>query len=582
MKLACAYARSSTEDQVGSLPAQWDQLEVFAKHEGYEIVERFNDDGVSGTTLHRPGLNRLLAAAANEAKWEYVLVWDRSRLGRPEDPREAIAMTYQIERYGKKIVALHGSQQSEDPTTNTILEVLEFGQAGKESIRKSHDVLRGQRASAMRGSIPNGQFPYGFDALYTLNGKPVRRVRYFSDRRKEILSPDGTEVFETVSSRERVGKSGSEQLILTPGDPEKVKIVQRVFREYNHGVSPRNIAADLNKQGVPSPRGTTWGRNTIIRMLENPAYKGTLAWNRQTWAKFHTVKGDGQIVRISNPTKRLKRLPQDNWEIFKGRWQGLVSEEEWEKANARLKRPDKPTGLRGKGANSAFLASGLLRCTCGFHYSGSSSPDKRRPEHSDRYYRCNGSQERGRSVCDSKRIRREIVDSYIERRIRERYLEPVENARFLDELGRELDRAFTSLDNTSALKGQQKRLSEVNEQIHRVVDAVASGVLSLDETSQKLSSLRKEKVQLEANMADCKNFMNSVDLSQLRTKILQVCRERIEHESSLWPHATPGQKKLIVRAHVASMMVDYSKSTIRTEFFPMMTHNNVGIGATIS
>jgi hypothetical protein len=37
-------------------------------------------------------------------------------------------------------------------------------------------------------------------------------------------------------------------------DPEAARIIRRIFEEYVAGRSPRAIAADLNREGVPSPR----------------------------------------------------------------------------------------------------------------------------------------------------------------------------------------------------------------------------------------------------------------------------------------------------------------------------------------
>ncbi len=582
MKLACAYARCSTDEQAGSLPAQWQQLQAFAVREGYHIVERFEDEGVSGTSLDRPGLKSLVQAAGNGIEWQYVLVWDRSRLGRPEDPREAIAITYEIERHGKTIVPLHGTRQTGNPVMDTILEALEFGQAGEESIRKSRDVLRGQRESASRGSIANGRIPYGYDALHTLEGKPVRRVRYLGDNSKQLLSLDGQNILNRFGSDQRVGKLDNENLILVLGDSEKVAVVRRIFREYNSALSARSIAFGLNEDKIPAPRGGVWGRTTVLRVLENPAYKGTLAWNRQTWAKFHRVRANGQITRVSNPRKKWSMNPPSEWVTVEGNWQGIVTVSEWECANLRLRRPGKSPALRGKGAKSPFLASGLLKCTCGSHFTGCGFADKRNPKHRYEYYRCIGASERGRAICEAKRVRRDIVDGYIEHRIQERYLESAGSAALWQEIERQLDTALAKLNGSGPENGDRQKLKAVEEQIRRLVDAVATGALRLDEVESRLGPLRAEKAELEAGLKrKSTDDVRLVDPLVLRRKIVTACKEQLQQESELWPTASPEQRKQIVRAHVASLTVDYARHTIRAEFYPVLAPDTLGIGDTL-
>ncbi len=568
-KLACGYIRRSTDDQAGSLPAQRRQIEDYAKTNGYEIVQWFEDDSITGTVFDRPGLKALVAAAKNGHAWQYVLVWDRSRLGRPEDPREAIVVTYQIESAGKSIIPLHGTKRTDDPVINTILEALEFGQAGEESIRKSRDVLRGQMESALKGSVPNGQIPYACDAIYSLNGMPTRRVRWMSDRSKLVMNIDGKTVRTTMARTQKLRKADEETLMLAPGDPAKVVVVQRIFAALLAGNSPRSIAHRLNRDGVPAPRGKAWGRSTVIRVITNPAYKGTLAWNRQTWSKFHTVQDNGKIERITNPKKKWRAKPARQWVVIDGLWEGLVSAADWDKANAILSST-KPKAMLGKGAISKFLASGLLKCTCGSHFAGCSSADKRNPNRRDEHYRCVGSNERGPALCSAKRIRRSVVDAYLEQRLRELYFEPAAQNAIWREMERQLDVALTQLKDDAGQIKAGERIAEIKQEIARLVKALAKGTLTEEEADKELLSLRKESEQLQATLA-LKSKQPVADPKTLRRTILDACKQRLQTEVDLWPAATLEQRKAIIRAHVATMTADYASATITTEFYPLVS-----------
>ena len=91
--------------------------------------------------------------------------------------------------------------------------------------------------------------------------------------------------------------------------PEEASIVRRIFREFSAGRSPRAIAHDLNSEGIPGPRGNTWGPSTIhgnwrrgTGVLNNDLYIGKLVWNRQ------------RFIKDPNTGKRQARLnPEDQW-----------------------------------------------------------------------------------------------------------------------------------------------------------------------------------------------------------------------------------------------------------------------------
>jgi hypothetical protein len=64
-------------------------------------------------------------------------------------------------------------------------------------------------------------------------------------------------------------------------------IVRRIFMEFASGKSPRRIAIDLNREGIPGPAGAKWGPSTIngnaargTGILNNEFYVGRYVWNR--------------------------------------------------------------------------------------------------------------------------------------------------------------------------------------------------------------------------------------------------------------------------------------------------------------
>ena len=81
MKTVALYARVSTSTQTAE--NQLLDLRATAARAGYQIITEFVDSGISGAKgrADRPQLDALLKAAT-QRKFEMVMVWDISRLGR--------------------------------------------------------------------------------------------------------------------------------------------------------------------------------------------------------------------------------------------------------------------------------------------------------------------------------------------------------------------------------------------------------------------------------------------------------------------------------------------------------------------
>ncbi len=60
---------------------QLSELREYAAHRGWQIVEEFTDQGVSGCKESRPALNRLMADACRR-RFDAILVWKIDRFGR--------------------------------------------------------------------------------------------------------------------------------------------------------------------------------------------------------------------------------------------------------------------------------------------------------------------------------------------------------------------------------------------------------------------------------------------------------------------------------------------------------------------
>src|SRR5216684_7160772 len=76
---AAIYLRVSTDQQDSA--HQLPDCQRLAAARGWQVVEEYRDDGVSGAAQCRPALERMLADA-HRGKFETLLIWSLDRLGR--------------------------------------------------------------------------------------------------------------------------------------------------------------------------------------------------------------------------------------------------------------------------------------------------------------------------------------------------------------------------------------------------------------------------------------------------------------------------------------------------------------------
>jgi hypothetical protein len=115
--------------------------------------------------------------------------------------------------------------------------------------------------------------------------------------------------------------------------PAKAGIVERIFRDFVAGVSPKQIAKNLNREGIASPFGGPWSPSTIYGnakrgtgILNNELYIGRLVWNRLRYLKDPDT---GKRVSRLNPETELMRKEVPQRRILSGElWAGAKQRQE--------------------------------------------------------------------------------------------------------------------------------------------------------------------------------------------------------------------------------------------------------------
>ena len=222
------------------------------------------------------------------------------------------------------------------------------------------------------------------------------------------------------------------------GDPERVALIQRIFRMYvGQGLGYRAIAERLNGEGVVSPRDGNWSSTTdrawsvgtIRSMILNGNYTGDTYWNRRSYSKFHRISGGRAQERPRQRADKLERNSEQDWIIVKDTHPAIISCETFRRV-AHERRAGRLRSLKaayrsGSAKNSPYLLSGLLRCSCGHAFNGQTTTKQKRRISGEpvrtAYYVCGGYLQKGRAKCIRFQIPKEEMEALVWRRLLRRF-----------------------------------------------------------------------------------------------------------------------------------------------------------------
>lgn len=269
---------------------------------------------VSGDSIdERPEMQRLLSDV-HKKKYKGCLVVEVERLarGNTKDQGE-VAEAFQASH--TKIIT---PVKVYDPDNEFDQEYFEFGLFMS---RREYKTIRRRLESGKKQSVEDGNY----------------------------LLPQRVFGYDTI----RLSKQDRTLVI----KPDEAKIVRMIFDWYTEDRKAVGwIARQLTMMGVPTTKGKSeWNRGTIRDMLANPTYIGKVWWN-----KTNTVK------EFNSDTGKLEKAKRRNAEpeIFQGKHDPIIREDQFEKACALSKTPSNPAAKHGTDLVNPL--AGLLQCCdCG-------------------------------------------------------------------------------------------------------------------------------------------------------------------------------------------------------------------------
>ena len=498
---AALYCRLSRDDNMdsesNSIQNQRKILQKAAKDKGHTDTVFFVDDGITGTTMKRPGFQKMLTAI--EAGYiSAVFVKDLSRLGR--NYIEVGKLTEEFfPLHDIRLVAVSDgvdSDEGEDdftPFKNIMNEYY------AKDISKKRRIVNKMKGNA---GVPLSPPPYGY-----------------------IKNPDDPRFWVV--------------------EPEAAEVVRRIYRMALEGYGLAETAAQLAADGVVNPtyywrsRGTSrggskstveptkWGHTTVKKILTLQEYCGDVI-NFKSYSKSYKMK-----KRIENP--------EENRAIFLNVHEAIIDRQTWEKVQALQKgtRRKKPTVTQ-----EPSVFSGLLKCPeCGgnlnFHFNQNNHDIKffSCQNHNSGYRKCSKTHyirldfleqvvlyEVKRLACFASEYENDFIKAMIGRSAKVAENGRIRKQRELDALtarDRELDMLFERLyEDNVAGKIDDARFAKMSKRYEQ----------EQGENAKKIKALRLKLKKDESKRMDIDDFLETVRRYTDATTITKrMVAELIDH-----------------------------------------------------
>jgi len=320
------YARVSTmhQTQTQTLDQQLERLKAHVQEQSWSLDDKhiFRDDGLSGASLNRPGLDRL-RDTVRFGEVDYILMTAPDRLAR--NYVHQMILLDEWARFGCQVQFLD-RPMSQDPHDQLLLQI-RSAVAEYERTLITDRMRRGRFAKYRAGVLlPWTRPPYG----YRVDAEHPR-------------DPNGVRIEES-----------------------EAVIIREIYALYLHeGYSLCQLAKYLHHQGIPTPSGKRlWGLATLRAILRQPAYTGKVYAGRSRYRAARIRRS--ATHPIGQPHLTAVELPVETW-ILVATVPPIVTQEQFDLVQQRL-RQNKSFAKRNNKVHQyllrALVSCGLCQAAC--------------------------------------------------------------------------------------------------------------------------------------------------------------------------------------------------------------------------
>ena len=478
-KITALYCRLSQDDMLAgesnSITNQKSILLKYAKENGFTNTQFYTDDGYSGTNFNRPDFQRM-KTDIEDGRVSTVIVKDLSHLG-----REYLQTGYYTEiffsQYDVRFIAIHDNVDTQRgdndfaPFKNLMNEFY-----ARDCSKKVRAVLK---SKGMSGKPLTSNAPYGYKKaegnkdLWIIDEEAAAVVR-----KMFTLCIGGYSPFQ-------IAKKLSEEQILTP-----------------------SAYFELRATGsISAPKPYHWSNKTVESMLHKQEYTGCTV-------NFKTTKK-------SYKSKKYVHNPKEDWIIFKGTHEPIVSESDFDLVQELTK-----TKRKIQRDNTANPFSSKVYCAdCGAKMylcrAKSMSEDQ---EH----LKC-GRYAKDKDDCTAHFIRTIVLKDIVVVEINRLLTEIHDNEEEFVQLAMEKSNRTHLSDLKKAKKtltDNEKRIAELDRLFKRLYEDNVAGKISDMRFEQMSKDYEAEQEQLKQKNAELSLFIseNEQKTSDVTT-FMQVVRK---------------------------------------------------------
>ena len=405
-------------------------LDRFCKDKKLNVVEVL-EEVVSGESLAaRPQMMRLLDLVST-GMYAGVVCMDIERLSRGSSMEAGYIMQIFQTNYCKIITpGKTFDLQNESDEQFTDMKFM-FSRYELKTINKR--LVRGRNQSASEGKFMGSMAPYGYRA-YKLPGVKGNSLRI---------------------------------------EPEEAKVVQMIYDMYGkQGMGYNAIAYALNDMHIPARKGE-WSQTSIVNILTNEVYLGKIRWRREPVKR---VVRDGFLAKT--------RILNDDYELYDGMHEPIITEEQWEMAKAVKKKKGHHSTHTTKELKNPF--AGILFCEkCGAALKRN-VPGKN--QGTAPWFRC---PTRG---CDCRIVKCHTVEEAI-RDAMEDWLDA-----YIIQINSESKPKVDPI--ATALEAVQAQLTGLQQQQDSLCDYLEKGVYTIDMFTKRNATLAREIKKLQESEAE--------------------------------------------------------------------------------
>jgi site-specific DNA recombinase len=468
-KRIATYERVSSDDQKlrETIKNQTEQIaRSLQMTEGVRLVNRYADDGVSGTKpmAKRPSGRRLMEDAAKRL-FDEVWVYKIDRLGR--DDIDPLVVWRELETYG---VRVHSVSEGVSDIFSYHIHVAMAAEERRKFLERS---AAGMARTVKEGRFPGGICPLGYEvqgrkheAKIVISSRNIWKEWTVADLVRHIYDLLGVQGWSCVRIAEHLNALG----------------VPTAYQLYTPGARRAERGTGIQAK---------WRAGRIRNLVVLTIYKGIYQWGKR-----------------SKKTREIMEVPMPR----------LVSDELWQAAQEALAR----NRIIAKNTRRHYLLTGLIKCgDCGKTFCCAHGQDQ------EVWWRCNGrnlSRYDAVNRCQSKMVKGTEIETIVWRDIEQWLNNPGD---LIKELENEQDQGKAALIEEAERRTLEASLIRIEKERKGYLYQNAQGLTEESELREFLSELAEKKSVIEKRLAELKP-LDQPEEDALPADLLEELRRRVK------------------------------------------------------